>query len=484
MTDSGMAVAQQNDPTVASHPALDAMLGELKAAHSRNAVPSLKERRRILAAMLDGLKVHEDALLEALAHDLGKSEPEARLTEYFPIRKEIQFVRRNLGDWMRPDRRPTPLHLLGTVSEIVPQPKGVVLVISPWNFPLLLTIKPVISAIAAGNRVVVKPPEHTPETSKVMAEWLTASLPDDWVQVVMGGPAEAAHLTGLPFDHIFFTGGTVTGRKVMQAAAAHLTPLTLELGGKSPAIIDGTMSPAKVASRVAWGKALNAGQVCIAPDYLLIEEDAADSVLKAVMDRWTLCFDGDAGSSPEYGRIVNDAQFDRLVDTLEDAVAKGAQVVCGGQYDKATRFMAPTILREVTMDMRVMQEEVFGPLLPVLTWRDPEEVGPKVAEVKDQPLSLYLFSSNRKRLARWMDTTRSGTVGVGEVVVQVSNPDLPFGGIQASGMGRSNGRAAFEALSNQRSVIRKGWPLTSVPISFGPFHPAKARLVRWLSRYL
>lgn len=467
-----------------SDAALDALFSDLRSAHRAAPVPSLSQRRHILALMLEGLKEREHLLLAALATDLGKSEPEARLTEYFPIRKEIQFVRRHLGDWMRPDRKPTPLHLFGTVSEIVPQPKGVVLVISPWNFPLLLTIKPVISAIAAGNRVVVKPPEHTPETSRVMAEWLEACIPSEWVRVVQGGPAEAAYLTGLPFDHIFFTGGTVTGRKVMQSAAEHLTPLTLELGGKSPAIIDGTMSPDKVAMRVAWGKSLNAGQVCIAPDYLLVEEDVADAVVAAIAARWALCYGGDVAASPQYGRIINDAQFDRLVETLEDAVSKGATVACGGEYDRDTRFMAPTILRDVNMDMRVMQEEVFGPLLPVVTWRDPEEVGPAVAAVKDQPLSLYLFSRNRKRLARWLETTRSGTVGVGEVVVQISNPDLPFGGIQASGMGRSNGRAAFDALSNMRSVMRQGFPVTSVPISFAPFGPAKVRLVRWLSRYL
>lgn len=463
---------------------LNQIYGALRDAHRSDPVPSRKDRQEILTAMLAGLRHHESALLEALHKDLGKSEPEARLTEFFPIRKEIQYVRKHLSDWMRPDRRATPVQLLGTRSEIVLQPKGVVLVIAPWNFPLLLTIKPVIAALAAGNRVVVKPPEHTPETSKVMAEWLRSTLPEDWVQVVLGGPADAAALTGMPFDHIFFTGGTDTGRKVMRAAAEHLTPLTLEMGGKSPAIVDCSVSPTQAAKRLAWGKALNAGQVCIAPDYLLVEEEAMDGLVSALVQRWEQCFTGNVASSKEYGRIVNAAQFERLKDTLDDAVSKGAKVLHGGKYDADSRFMEPTILGDVTMDMRVMQEEVFGPLLPVLTWTDPATVPQTIAKVKDQPLSMYIFSRDRHRRNLWLDGTRSGTVGIGETVVQIANPDLPFGGVQASGMGRSNGKAAFEAFSNRRSVMRKSLPMTAVPLSYPPFGPAKSALAQWISRYL
>ncbi|MDB4787402.1 aldehyde dehydrogenase family protein [Flavobacteriales bacterium] len=463
---------------------LNQIYSVLRGAHRSDPVPSRKDRKEVLTTMLAGLRKHESALLEALHQDLGKSESEARLTEYFPIRKEIQYVLKNLADWMRPDRRVTPLQLLGTRSEIVVQPKGVVLVIAPWNFPLLLTIKPVIAALAAGNRVVVKPPEHTPNTSKVMAEWLRSSIPEEWVQVVLGGPDDAAALTAMPFDHIFFTGGTDTGRKVMRAAAEHLTPLTLEMGGKSPAIVDGSLPPSQVANRLAWGKALNAGQVCIAPDYLLVEEAAADDIVSALIERWELCFTRDVASSKEYGRIVNAAQFERLKDTLDDALAKGAQVLHGGKCDAASRFMEPTILGNVTMEMRVMQEEVFGPLLPVLTWTDPAAVPKIIAEVKDQPLSMYIFSRNKHRRRQWLDGTRSGTVGIGETVVQIANPDLPFGGVQASGMGRSNGKAAFDAFSNKRSVMRKSLPITAVPLSYPPFGPAKSALARWISRYL
>ena len=463
---------------------LERVYRSLRDAHRADPVPSLQDRQRILKSMLSGLRANESALLAALHRDLGKSEPEARLTEFFPIRKEIDYMRKHLSDWMRPDRRATPIQLLGTRSEIVPQPKGVVLVIAPWNFPLLLTMKPVIAALAAGNRVGVKPPEHTPETSEVMAAWLRVALPPEWVQVVLGGPEEAAALTAMPFDHIFFTGGTDTGRKVMRAAAEHLTPLTLEMGGKSPAIVDATAPLAQVAKRLAWGKGLNAGQVCIAPDYLLVEASVEADLVSAVVSRWKQCFTGDTLNSKEYGRIVNQEQFQRLKDTLDDALSKGAQILHGGKHDAAALFMEPTILGDVTLDMRVMQEEVFGPLLPILTWNDPLAVSKTISEVKDQPLSMYIFSRDKGRRRQWMKHTRSGTVGIGETVVQIANPDLPFGGVQASGLGRSNGKAAFDAFSNKRSVLRKSLPFTAVPLSYPPFGPAKTALARWISRYL
>lgn len=434
--------------------------------------------------MLRGLREYEQPLLDALAQDLSKSESEARLTEFFPIRKEISFMRSHLSEWMRPERRSTPLQLFGTISEIVNQPKGVVLVIAPWNFPLLLTMKPVIAALAAGNRVMVKPPEQAPATSQVMADWMRKVFPQDLVHVVLGGPEDAAHLTTLPFDHIFFTGGTKTGQKVIRAAAEHLTPLTLELGGKSPAIIDATANIEVVAQRVAWGKTLNSGQVCIAPDYLLVESSIRDSIIQAVVGVWGKWFGPDKSASNDYGRIVNAGQFDRLVETLEDAKAKGAKVLHGGKHDKASLFMEPTILVDVSPDMRVMREEIFGPLLPVLTWDEPTEVPGMISEIRDQPLALYIFSKSKRRARMWLSSTRSGTVGIGEAVVQIANPRLPFGGVQASGNGRANGKASFDEFSNRRSVLRKTLPLTAVPLSFPPFVPFKKGLARWISRHL
>jgi aldehyde dehydrogenase (NAD+) len=270
----------------------------------------------------------------------------------------------------------------------------------------------------------------------------------------------------------------------MRAASHHLTSLTLELGGKSPAIVDASASPAKVAGRIGWGKALNSGQVCIAPDYLLVEERAEEALLLALIETWQSWFGAHAETSKEYGRVVNEAQFERLVKALNDAKSKGAVVRHGGRHDRSQLFMEPTILTGVTLDMVVMQEEIFGPLLPVVTWTRPEEVADWVAAVKDQPLAMYMFSRHKKRIAQWLASTRSGSVGIGETVVQIANPDLPFGGIRNSGMGRSNGRAAFDAFSNKRSVMTRTLPWTAVPLSFPPFGPAKSAFVRWLSRRL
>lgn len=456
----------------------------LQAAHRERPASTLRERRALLAQMLDGLREYEQPLLDALNEDLSKSESEARLTEFFPIRKEISFMRKHLGEWMRPERCSTPLQLFGTVSEIINQPKGVVLVIAPWNFPLLLTMKPVIAAVAAGNRVMVKPPEQAPATSQVMADWMRQVFPEDLVKVVLGGPEEAAHLTSLPFDHIFFTGGTVTGQKVIRAAAEHLTPLTLELGGKSPAIIDASANLSEVAQRMAWGKTLNSGQVCIAPDYLLLEKGLQEQMVDALVSVWDRWYGVDKAASSDYGRIVNEVQFDRLVETLEDAKSKGAKVLCGGKHDRSRLFMEPTILVNVSSDMRILREEIFGPLLPILTWSDPTEVPGIIASIRDQPLALYIFSKSKKRAKMWLSTTRSGTVGIGEAVVQIANPRLPFGGVQASGSGRSNGKASFDEFSNRRSVLRKTLPWTAVPLSFPPFVPFKQGLARWISRKL
>ena len=464
--------------------ALTEVFESLRAAHRAQPVSSLRERRSLLAAMQRGLRAHEQALLDALHQDLGKPEAEARLTEFFPIRKEIAFIRRHLGEWMRPDRRPTPLQLIGTVSEVVNQPKGVVLVIAPWNFPLLLTMKPVIAALAAGNRVLVKPPEQAPATSRVMADWMAKSLPTDRVRMVLGGPEEAAHLTTLPFDHIFFTGGTVTGRKVIRSAAENLTPLTLELGGKSPAIVDGSMNPDLVAGRICWGKALNSGQVCIAPDYLLVRDTAMTDTLSALARTWDRWFVDGAAASDSYGRIVNVQEFDRLVETLDDAVSKGAIIRYGGNHDRARLFIEPTILIGVNSGMRVMQEEVFGPLLPVISWSDATEVAGMVSEIKDHPLAMYIFSKHRRSIRMWLGGIRSGSVGIRETVVQISNPNLPFGGVQASGSGRSNGRASFDEFSNQRSLLKKWLPFTLVPLSFPPFGLVKETLAKWISRSL
>ena len=376
--------------------------------------------------------------------------------------------------------------MLGTRSFVQANPKGHVLIISPWNFPVILTLRPLVSALAAGNRVIVKPSEHTPETSKVLASIVSDALPEEHVAVVQGGPEVSAFLTSLPFQHICFTGGTNIGKKVMKAAADNLASVTLELGGKSPAVVDATVHLADATRRMAWGKCLNNGQVCIAPDYALVEKSISEPFITAMKARFAEMYGDDESTqltSDQRSHIVNDHHFQRVVGLIEDAVAKGAHVAHGGTWDKETRRIAPTILENVTLDMKVMQEEIFGPVLPVMTWREPQEVQ-RLVHANPHPLAMYFFSKNDPQIAEWMRTIPAGTTGINEVVLHVANPNLPFGGIQTSGMGRTGGLAGFEAFSNMRSVLKQTSRFNVVPLTFPPFNGLSLSLARVVQRWL
>lgn len=449
-------------------------------------VTSASERRQQLRQLWEAVLAHEEALVEALAVDLGKPREEVHLQEIFPLKSEIQFARRHLRGWMATRPVGTSLAMLGTRSEVVVHPKGQVLIISPWNFPVILTLRPLVSAIAAGNRVMVKPSEHTPETSKVIADIVAQAFTEAQAAVVLGGPDVSAFLTTLPFQHICFTGGTHIGKIVMTAAAENLASVTLELGGKSPAVVDATAHLQDASRRLAWGKCLNNGQVCIAPDYALVEESIAPAFLEAMKARFDDMYGPDEGSqlhSDQRSQIVNDAHFQRVVGLIEDAVAQGAEVIHGGTWDAASRRIAPTLLTGVTLDMKVMQEEIFGPVLPVMTWRDPSEVQTLV-QANPHPLAMYFFSKNETAISAWMRAIPAGTTGVNEVVLHVANPNLPFGGIQTSGIGRTGGLAGFEAFSNMRSVLRQTSRFNVLPWTFPPFNGFSLTLARLVQRWL
>ena len=376
--------------------------------------------------------------------------------------------------------------MIGTRSLVQANPKGHLLIISPWNFPVILTLRPLVSALAAGNRVIVKPSEHTSETSKVLASIVSDALPEEHVAVVQGGPEVSAFLTSLPFQHICFTGGTNIGKKVMKAAADNLASVTLELGGKSPAVLDATAHLADATRRMAWGKCLNNGQVCIAPDYALVEKSICEPFITAMKARFAEMYGDDESTqltSDQRSHIVNNHHFQRVVGLIEDAVAKGAHVAHGGTWDKETRRIAPTILENVTLDMKVMQEEIFGPVLPVMTWREPQEVQ-RIVHANPHPLAMYFFSKNDPQIAEWMRTIPAGTTGINEVVLHVANPNLPFGGIQTSGMGRTNGLAGFEAFSNMRSVLKQTSRFNVLPLTFPPFNGLSLSLARLVQRWL
>lgn len=455
----------------------------LEAIRTNVPCPAASARRAVLKSLLNGLRSHEQALIEALAADFGKPELESRITEIYPVRKELELAISKVRTWMEPQRVPTPLALMGTRSEIRPSPKGVVLVLAPWNYPVFLTANPVISALAAGNRVVVKPSEHTPNTSRAIANWLNECAGPSWVEVVQGGADLARELTALPFNHIYFTGGPEIGKHIVRAAADHLTPLTLELGGKSPAIVDGSARLRDAARRMAWGKWINAGQVCISPDYVLVEDCACDPLIAELKSLFNEGFSSDPMSSPDYSCIVNRKHFDRLKGLLDDALAKGAEVAIGGRFNEEALRMEPTVLKGVTAEMRLMKEEVFGPLLPILTWSRLEEV-PALVALRDHPLALYIFSKKRANIAYLLEHTRSGTVAVNETIFQNGNVGLPFGGVQGSGWGRANGKSAFEEFTNYRSVLRQTFRWNGIFLLNPPYTGLRLKIVRLISRYL
>jgi aldehyde dehydrogenase (NAD+) len=429
-------------------PNLEALQAPVRQGHTRPRAWRVGQLRRLDAL----LKEHESDILGALAADLGKPPVEAYF-EVVAVRQELRLAQRQLGHWMAPRRVPVPLAQKPGRAELIAEPLGCVLIIGPWNYPFSLTLQPLVSALAAGNTAVLKPSEHAPSTSALIARLVGQHLDPDVVAVVQGDGAVAQRLLQEPFDHIFFTGGGRVGRLVMEAAARHLTPVTLELGGKSPAIVLTDADLAVSARRIAWGKALNAGQTCIAPDYLLVEEPVRQELIDRLSEAFRRSFGDEPLASSDLARIVNQAQFDRLHGLLEGARQRG-QVLFGGQTDPGTLRIAPTLLAVSGFEDPLMDDELFGPLLPVLSIPSLEEAITTIRS-RPRPLALYLFSRSHRAMQRVLAGTSSGGVCHNDVVMQVGVPDLPFGGVGASGMGLYHGRSGFDTFSHLRSVLHR-----------------------------
>ena len=411
------------------------------------------------------LSEHEGAVLEALAADLGKPPLEATF-ELVAIRQELALTRRQLRRWMAPQRAGVALALQPARAHLQAEPLGCVLIIGPWNYPFQLTLQPLVSALAAGNAAVLKPSEHAPHTADLIARLLPLAFPSELVQVVTGDGAVAADLLQERFDHIFFTGGGRVGRLVMAAAAQHLTPVTLELGGKSPAIVLDDADLTVTAKRLVWGKGLNAGQTCVAPDHLLVTAAMRDPLIRAMATEIQRFYGEDPLASPDLGAIVNSAQFERLQGLLEGARQRG-QVLVGGRCDPGRRRLEPTLVAVGSADDPLMQEEIFGPILPVLTVAGLEEALAQVRQ-RPKPLALYLFSNDPSAQRRTLETTSSGGVCFNDVVMQAGAAGLPFGGVGESGMGTYHGRAGFLTFSHQRSVLQRPFWL-DVPFRYPPY---------------
>jgi aldehyde dehydrogenase (NAD+) len=442
-------------------------------------------RKRKLQHLKDWMMMHQQEIREALFADFRKPAVEADITEIFSTKKEIEFAQKNLSAWMKPRRVNTPLSLLGARSRIVYEPKGVSLIMAPWNYPLYLVLSPLVSAIAAGCTVIVKPSEMTPHTAALLNRMLSELFPENEVAVFEGDYTIAEALLTLPFNHIFFTGSSAVGKQVMKAAADHLTSITLELGGKSPAIIDESADLQDAAEKLVWGKFLNNGQTCVAPDYLLVQKNVQQPLLKALQQTIHTYYSptgADVAASPDYARIVNARHHQRLTQLLESAVNKGARVVAGGQTSAQDRYIAPTILTDVTDQMEIMQQEIFGPLLPVLPYEQAEEA---IAYVNkgEKPLALYVFSRDAGKTRQILENTSSGGVCVNDCVIHLGNPNLPFGGINNSGLGASHGYYGFLAFSHEKAVLKQRVGLTSLKALYPPYNDQVKKLIEMTMRW-
>jgi aldehyde dehydrogenase (NAD+) len=463
---------------VASKPepveSIPSVVQRLRASFATGRTRPLEFRLAQLSGLARLLEDCEPQIGQAIRKDLGRSEIETRLVETHLLRREIQFAQKHLRQWIRPERVRTPWLLQPSAARIYREPLGVVLILGPWNYPLQRVLVPLVGALAAGNCAVIKPSELAPATSSLLAAILPRYLDPECVQVVEGGPSESAALLVERFDCIFYTGNSRVGRIVMEAAAKHLTPVTLELGGKCPCIVDRSANLRSAARRIVWGKLLNAGQVCVAPDYVLVDETVEAALLTQMATAIREFYGDDPRRSPDLARIVNQHHFRRLVRLLEG----GGHIFAGGQACEDELYVAPTILTQTSPEAPVMQEEIFGPILPVLSVKS---LGEAIAFInqREKPLALYLFAEDARVRLQVIQGTSSGTLAVNYPCVQAAIPGFPFGGVGNSGMGACHGRAGFEAFSHRKSVfLKSSWPDPN--LAYPPLSKLKERIIRML----
>jgi acyl-CoA reductase-like NAD-dependent aldehyde dehydrogenase len=405
----------------------------------------IEQLKRLKQAIVDD----QEAIVNAVKADLGRPDFEA----YFEIAaiSEINYALKHLKSWVKPKKVATSIDQFPASAKIYPEPLGVVLIISPWNYPFQLMISPLTGAIAAGNCAVLKPSEVAANTSRVIADIIQKTFDPAYIAVVEGGVEISQQLLEEKFDHIFFTGGTAIGKIVMQAAAKHLTPVTLELGGKSPCIVDSDVDLKYAAKRITWGKYLNAGQTCIAPDYLLVDRRIKSDLLTEIQKCVEEFYGDDPAQSPDYARLISRRHFERLEPLLKEG-----EIVMGGQTKPEEKYIAPTVMDQVSWESPVMQEEIFGPILPVLEYTDLKEAIAQI-NARPKPLALYIFSKDKQKQEQVLQETSSGGVCINDTVMQVGVSTLPFGGVGDSGIGSYHGKASFDTFSHYKSVLKKGF---------------------------
>jgi aldehyde dehydrogenase (NAD+) len=466
-----------SEPAVKSSQAPDVdfttLFDDLGAEFLSGKTRDLAWRRAQLKAVQRMMQDSEAELFAALKADLGKSAQESFTTETSFVSAEAAYAARKLNRWTRNRRVSTPLIAQPGRSWVQPEPLGTALIIGAWNYPLQLTLAGMTAAIAAGNCVVIKPSELAPATSKLLARLVPEYLDGDCIRVVEGAVSETTALLDLPFDHILYTGGAAVGRIVMAAAARHLTPVTLELGGKSPCVVLPDADLDATARRIVWGKFTNAGQTCIAPDYILTDADTEALLLPLLEKHIRQMFGDDPQQSESYGRMINARHFDRV-----SALIANGYAVVGGQVDATDKYIAPTVLTDITPNSAIMKQEIFGPVLPIVRAENLEDAIEQIRD-GDKPLSAYIFTKNKRAERKFLEQVSCGSVCVNDVMMFMTVSELPFGGVGASGMGAYSGQKGFETFSHLKSVMKRGW-WPDFKLRFAPFSEKKLRILRKL----
>ena len=431
----------------------------------------LPYRIAALKALKQAVADHQDQIAEALRRDLGKSELEGFMCEIGLVLSEISYMLRHIRQFARDKTVYTPLSQFASRSFIRPTPYGVTLIMSPWNYPFLLAIEPLVDALAAGNTAVLKPSAYSPATTAVIADLIANLFPPEYVAVVTGGREENQCLLNQKFDYIFFTGSQSVGRQVMEKAAHHLTPVTLELGGKSPCIIDATAKIPLAAKRIVFGKFLNCGQTCVAPDYILCDKTVKNELIACIKAEIQTQFGENPLENENYGKIINDKHFSRILRLIDEE-----KIVHGGRSDAAAQRIEPTVLDHVTLDDAVMQEEIFGPVLPVLTYESLEDAI-SLVNSRQKPLALYFFSEDKAAIQRVTTRCCYGGGCINDVIVHLATSNMGFGGVGESGMGSYHGKAGFDTFSHHKSILdKKTW--MDLPMRYQPYSPAAKALIR------
>ena len=479
VTKNSPVAAAQDDPLVA---ALRAKLDRQRAALARNGAPDYRRRRRALAALLDGILARKEDFVRVVSEDFGgRAREETLILELAPLVDLLRHARRHLAGWMRPRSVPTSWQFWPGRSRILYQPLGVAGVISPWNYPIYLSLAPLVDAIAAGNLVLLKPSELTPRTAEFLRSFLASTFSDEYVSVVTGGPEVSAAFAALPFDHLLFTGSTRVGRMVMRTASENLTPVTLELGGKSPAIVHREYPLRLAVERLLAGKLYNAGQTCIAPDYILLPADQRDAFVRLAQEVVPRLYPR-LVENADYTRIVSRRHFERLMGLVEDARRRAATVIAinpaGETCNVENRVFPPTLVLDGPSDAAVMQEEIFGPVLPLVTYGSLDEAVAYVNE-RPRPLALYYFDYDATRIDKVLRNTISGGVTINDVVFHIAQHNLPFGGVGPSGMGHYHGFAGFETFSKKKGVfLQSSW--SALGWLRAPYGARARRLIQFL----